>query len=93
MGPDGLEVEVERSEEKIREVRAANVREYFDAKKNGIDFVPRTEILTRKSVSVGDELRRSFDRVESFIKDKDAYSDEVKGNLDHIKRFMDLFMR
>lgn len=92
MGPDGIEIEVERSEEEIRADKAYNVKEYFESRKSGTDFTP-IEVKTTKRVPLIRETRRSFDRVESFIKDRDAYSDEVKSNLDHIKMFMDLFMR
>lgn len=92
MGPDGIEIEVERSEEEIRADKAYNVKEYFESRKSGTDFTP-IEVKTTKRVPLIRETRRSFDRVESFIKGRDAYSDEVKSNLDHIKMFMDLFMR
>lgn len=92
MGPDGIEIEVERSEEEIRADKAYNVKEYFVSRKSGTDFTP-IEVKTTKRVPLIRETRRSFERVESFIKDRDAYSDEVKSNLDHIKMFMDLFMR
>jgi hypothetical protein len=92
MGPDGIEIEVERSEEEIRADKAYNVKEYFESKKSGTDFTP-IEVKTTKRVPLVRETRRSFDRVESFIKDRDAYSDEVKSKLDHVKMFMDLFMR
>ena len=91
MEGDELEVEIDRSEEEIREVRAANVREYFDAKRKGMDFVPRSENRRGKSVSVSEGLVCSFDRIEHYIKGEDAYSEEVKSHLDHIKTFMDLF--
>lgn len=92
MGPDGIEIEVERSEEEIRADKAYNVKEYFESKKSGTDFTP-IEVKTTKKVPLVRETRRSFDRVESFIKEKDIYSDEVKEKLDHVKMFMDLFMR
>lgn len=34
MGPDGIEIEVERSEEEIRADKAYNVKEYFESKKS-----------------------------------------------------------
>jgi hypothetical protein len=92
MGPDGIEIEVERSEEEIRADKAYNVKEYFDSKKNGTNFTP-IEVKTTKKVPLIRETRHSFDRIETFVKDKGAYSEEVKSNLDHIKMFMDLFMR
>lgn len=92
MGPDGIEIEVERSEEEIRADKAYNVKEYFESKKTGTDFTP-IEVKTTKRVPLVRETRRSFDRVESFIKDKDLYSEDVKEKLDHVKTFMDLFMR
>lgn len=33
MGPDGIEIEVERSEEEIRADKAYNVKEYFESRK------------------------------------------------------------
>ena len=92
MGPDGIEIEVECSEEEIRADKAYNVKEYFESKKSGTDVTP-IEVKTTKRVPLKRETRRSFDRVESFIKDKAAYGDEVKSNLEHIKMFMDLFQR
>lgn len=92
MGPDGIEIEVERSEEEIRADKAHNVKEYFESKKSGTDFTPM-EVKTTKRVPLIRETRRTFDRLESFIKDEESYSDEVKGNLDHIKTFMGLFRR
>lgn len=92
MGPDGIEIEVERSEEEIRAYKAYNVKEYFESRKSGTDFTP-IEVKTTKRVPLIRETRRSFDRVESFIKDRDAYSEDVKEKLDHVKMFMDLFMR
>ena len=88
MEKDGIEVEVDKTESEIREERADNVREYFKAKKSGKSFTP-TEVKTTKSVSEVRGFGRSFDRIESFIREKDAYSEEVRGQLDHIKRFMD----
>lgn len=92
MGPDGIEIEVERSEEEIRADKAYNVKEYFDSKKSGTNFTP-IEVKTTKRVPLRREVGRSFDRVEHYIKDNDAYSEEVKSKLDHIKMFMDLFLR
>jgi hypothetical protein len=92
MGPDGIEIEVERSEEEIRADKAYNVKEYFESKKSGTDFTP-IEVKTTKRVPLVRETRRSFDRVESFIKDKDLYSDDVKEKLDYFKSFIDIFMR
>lgn len=92
MGPDGIEIEVERSEEEIRADKAYNVKEYFESKKSGTDFTP-IEVKTTKRVPLVRETRRSFDHVESLIKDKDLYSEAVKEKLDHVKMFMDLFMR
>ena len=92
MGPDGIEIEVERSEEEIRADKAYNVKEYFESKKSGTDFTP-IEVKTTKKVPLIRETRRSFDRVESFIKDKDLYSEDVREKLDHVKMFMHLFMR
>lgn len=92
MGPDGIEIEVERSEEEIRADKAYNIKEYFDSKKSGTVFTP-IEVKTTKKVPLIRETRRSFDRVEHYIKDKDLYSEDVKDKLDHIKMFMDLFMR
>ena len=92
MGPDGIEIEVERSEEEIRADKAYNVKEYFDSKKSGTNFTP-IEVKTTKRVPLIRETRHSFDRVEHYIKDQDLYSEEVKGKLDHIKMFMDLFLR
>lgn len=92
MGPDGIDIEVDRSEEEIRADKAYNVKEYFESKKSGTDFTP-IEVKTTKLVPLIRETRRSFDRVESFIKDKDLYSEEVREKLNHFKMFMDLFMR
>jgi hypothetical protein len=92
MGPDGIEIEVERSEEEIRADKAYNVKEYFESKKSGTDFTP-IEVKTTKRVPLVRETRCSFDRVESFIKDKDLYSDDVKEKLDYFKSFIDIFMR
>ena len=92
MGPDGIEIEVERSEEEIRADKAYNVKEYFESKKSGTDFTP-IEVKTTKKVPLVRETRRSFDRVEHYIKDKDLYSEDVREKLDHVKMFMDLFMR
>lgn len=92
MGPDGIEIEVERSEEEIRADKAYNVKEYFESRRSGTDFTP-IEVKTTKRVPLIRETRRTFDRVESFIKDRDAYSEDVKEKLDHVKMFMDLFMR
>lgn len=92
MGPDGIEIEVERSEEEIRADKAYNVKEYFESKKTGTDFTP-IEVKTTKRVPLVRETRRSFDRIEHYIKDKDLYSEDVKEKLDHVKMFMDLFMR
>ena len=92
MGPDGIEIEVERSEEEIRADKAYTVKEYFESKKSGTDFTP-IEVKTTKKVPLIRETRRSFERVESFIKEKDIYSDEVKSNFEHIKTLMDIFMR
>ena len=92
MGPDGIEIEVERSEEEIRADKAYNVKEYFESRKSGTDFTP-IEVKTTKRDSLVRETRRSFDRVEHYIKDQDLYSEDVKDKLDHIKMFMDLFLR
>jgi len=92
MGPDGIEIEVERSEEDIRADKAYNVKEYFESKKSGTDFTP-IEVKTTKKVPLIHETRHSFDRVEHYIKDKDLHSDDVSEKLDHVKMFMDLFMR
>ena len=92
MGPDGIEIEVERSEEEIRADKSYNVKEYFESKKSGTDFTP-IEVKTTKKVPLIRETRRSFDRVESFIKEKDIYSEAVKEKLDHVKTLMDIFMR
>ena len=92
MGPDGIEIEVERSEEEIRADKAYNVKEYFESRKSGTDFTP-IEVKTTKRVPLVRETRHSFDRIETFIKGNDAYNEEVKGKLDHIKMFMDLFLR
>ena len=85
-------IEVDKTESEIREERAANVRGYFDAKKSGKRFTP-VEVKTTKRVSVSTEVSRSFDRIEQFVNENDAYSKEVKINLNHIKKFMDLFMK
>ena len=92
MGPDGIEIEVERSEEEIRADKAYNVKEYFESKKSGTDFTP-IEVKTTKKVPLVRETRRSFDRVEHYIKDKDLYSEDVREKLDHVRMFMDLFLR
>ena len=92
MGPDGIEIEVERSEEEIRADKAYNVKEYFESKKSGTDFTP-IEVKTTKKVPLVRETRRSFDRVESFIKDKDLYSEDVSEKFEHVKMLMDLFLR
>lgn len=92
MGPDGIEIEVERSEEEIRTDKAYNVKEYFESKKSGTDFTP-IEVKTTKRVPIVRETRHSFDRVEHYIKDKDLYNEEVKEKLDYFESFMDLFMR
>lgn len=92
MEKDGIEIEIEKSESEIREERADNVRGYFEAKKSGTSFTP-SEVKPTKRVSLGRETSRSFDRVEEYIRDNDTYSDAVKSNLDHIKTFMDLFLR
>ena len=92
MGPDGIEIEVERSEEEIRADKAYNVKEYFESKKSGTDFTP-IEVKTTKKVPLIRETRRSFDRVEHYIKDKDLYSEDVREKLDHVKMLMDLFLR
>ena len=92
MGPDGIEIEVERSEEEIRADKAYNVKEYFESKKSGTDFTP-IEVKTTKKVPLVRETRRSFDRVESFIKEKDLYSEDVSEKFEHVKTLMDIFMR
>ena len=92
MGPDGIEIEVDRSEEEIRADKAYNVKEYFESKKSGTDFTP-IEVKTTKKVPLVRETRRSFDRVESFIKDKDLYSEDVNEKFEHVKMLMDIFMR
>lgn len=92
MGPDGIEIEVERSEEEIRADKTYNVKEYFESKKSGTDFTP-IEVKTTKKVPLVRETRRSFDRVESFIKEKDIYSEDVREKFDHVKMLMDIFMR
>ena len=92
MEPDGIEIEVERSEEEIRADKAYNVKEYFESKKSGTDFTP-IEVKTTKKVPLVRETRRSFDRVESFIKEKDIYSEDVREKFDHVKMLMDIFMR
>ena len=92
MGPDGIEIEVERSEEEIRADKAYNVKEYFESKKSGTDFTP-IEVKTTKKVPLVRETRRSFDRVEHYIKDKDLYSEDVREKFDHVKMLMDLFLR
>ena len=92
MGPDGIEIEVERSEEEIRADKAYNVKEYFESKKSGTDFTP-IEVKTTKKVPLIRETRRSFDRVESFIKEKDIYSEDVREKFEHVKTLMDLFLR
>jgi hypothetical protein len=92
MGPDGIEIEVDRSEEEIRADKAYNVKEYFESKKSGTDFTP-IEVKTTKKVPLVRETRRSFDRVESFIKDKDLYSEDVREKFEHVKMLMDIFMR
>jgi hypothetical protein len=88
MGPDEMEIEVERSEEEIRADKAYNVKEYFESKKSGTDFTP-IEVKTTKRVSLVRETRRSFDPVESFIKDRELYSDDVRKKLDYFKTFVD----
>lgn len=92
MGPDGIEIEVDRSEEEIRADKAYNVKEYFESKKSGTDFTP-IEVKTTKKVPLIRETRRSFDRVEHYIKDKDLYSEDVMEKFDHVKMLMDIFMR
>lgn len=92
MGPDGIEIEVERSEEEIRADKAYNVKEYFESKKSGTDFTP-IEVKTTKKVPLVRETRHSFDRVESFIKEKDIYSEDVSEKFEHVKMLMDIFMR
>lgn len=92
MGPDGIEIEVERSEEEIRADKAYNVKEYFESKKSGTDFTP-IEVKTTKKVPLVRETRRSFDRVEHYIKDKDLYSEDVSEKFEHVKMLMDLFLR
>ena len=92
MGPDGIEIEVERSEEEIRADKSYNVKEYFESKKSGTDFTP-IEVKTTKKVPLVRETRRSFDRVESFIKEKDIYSEDVNEKFEHVKMLMDIFMR
>ena len=92
MGPDGIEIEVDRSEEEIRADKAYNVKEYFESKKSGTDFTP-IEVKTTKKVPLVRETRRSFDRVEHYIKDKDLYSEDVREKFDHVKMLMDLFLR
>lgn len=92
MEPDGIEIEVERSEEEIRADKAYNVKEYFESKKSGTDFTP-IEVKTTKKVPLVRETRRSFDRVESFIKEKDLYSEDVSEKFEHVKTLMDIFMR
>ena len=92
MGPDGIEIEVERSEEEIRADKAYNVKEYFESKKSGTDFTP-IEVKTTKKVPLVRETRRSFDRVEHYIREKDLYSEDVSEKFEHVKMLMDLFLR
>lgn len=93
MGPDGIEIEVERSEEEIRADKAQNVKGYFESKKSGTDFTPIEVKTTKRVSSLRLDLGSSFYSAESFIKERDAYRDEMNGILDHIDRFMDLFMK
>jgi len=92
MGPDGIEIEVERSEEEIRADKAYNVKEYFESKKSGTDFTP-IEVKTTKRVPLVRETRRSFDRVERYIKYKDLHIEDVSEKFEHVKMLMDIFMR
>lgn len=90
MGPDGIEIEVDRSEEDIRADRAENVKNYFDAKKNGEEFTPK-EVATTRRVPISREIERSYDRVEHYIKEKDCYTEDVSNTLKRFDMFMKLF--
>ena len=90
MGPDGIEIEVDRSEEEIRADRAENVKGYFDAKMKGEEFTPK-EVATTRKVPINRELGRSYDRVEHYIKEKDCYTEDVSNALKHFDMFMKLF--
>ena len=92
MEADGIEIEVERSEEEIRSDKLYNVKEYFDSKKSGTDFTP-IDVKTTKRVPLRREIPRSFDKVEQFIKDKDAYSQDTSEAMGRIETLMKLFLR
>lgn len=48
---------------------------------------------TTKKVPLIRESRHSFDRIESFIKEKDIYSEDVNEKFEHIKTLIDIFMK
>lgn len=88
MGPDGMEIEVPRSEDEIRAERAQNVREYFEAKRAGEDFTP-PPVETSKRLTG----RKYFDDGMKYLKEitRDDI-DEAKAVIEKMELFKNLFM-
>ena len=85
------EIEVEETEEEIREVRASNVRDYFVAKKNGMAFVPRSTESIRR-YRRGENVAQDFKAFKDILDKNDLYVDEVKNQMDHIESIMKMFI-
>ena len=88
MGPDGMEIEVPRSEEEIRAERAQNVKGYFEAKRAGEDFNP-DPVKTSKRLT---GLKYFDDGVKCMKEELNDYGDEVKAVLEKVELFKNLFI-
>ena len=86
MGPDGMEIEVPRSEEEIRAERAQNVKGYFEAKRAGEDFTPDPVKTTKRLTG-----RKYFDDGMKYLKEE-FKGDEAKRILDELEVFKNLFI-
>ena len=87
MGPDGMEIEVPRSEEEIRAERAQNVKGYFEAKRAGEDFSPDPVKTTKRLTG----LKYFDDGIKCMKEELNDYGDEVKAVLEKVELFKNLF--
>lgn len=86
MGPDGMEIEVPRSEEEIRAERAQNVKGYFEAKRAGEDFTPDPVKTTKRLTG-----RKYLDDGMKYLKEE-FKGDEAKAILEKMELFKNLFI-
>ena len=87
MGPDGIQIEVPRSEEEIRAERAQNVKGYFEAKRAGEDFSPDPVKTTKRLTG----LKYFDDGIKCMKEELNDYGDEVKAVLEKVELFKNLF--